>query len=568
MLRSLAPALAVALVAGTTAVAGVGPVSAAETAPDVTAAAAAPINVAKSPCRKKPDLSGRRPGQLLAYRELEVDPTLLRGARMFRILYTTTGVDESKVQASCGLVLLPTSKKKQKNQVVAWAHGTVGVHQSCQPSNDPNHFLQAGAIKYGSGVGPPIVSGSPLQGIWQGLIDEGRMVTATDYYSGLGQSAFYQQHYVAGVPAGAAVLDSVRAGITLAKKATSRTESSWRLALWGASQGGHAALWAGQLARKYYNVTALNHQPPIKQVGVMATVPASSFVATDEDSSSLVGRHLADLDMHSALVEIGPLKLGATGPILFSQVMTSWADYAVEGTPGKNASFPGYPRSTKPLVDEVLTGPTEGGGAATAETVARECINDNTLTTLAAQTNRFLADPTQNAFFVPPVWGQPDAQGVWHGQLDQTCLDDPQAKGLQKWCRWLEYNMPGPEGVNPFTKIPRKHDGSYAPILIGQGMDDTLIYCQHSGTTVPAARDCMSRQLYDSFRSTDMCSSAGLRLDLLAESPTSPASHLSTTFQLADNGNAAYSGSRMDKFLSDAFAGRVKPGCSAGVVNK
>lgn len=574
MLRVLVPALSLTMVAAGSAGATASESPAADTSSGgVTATAGAAINQALSPCRNKPDLSGRKPGQLLRHRELPVDPSLLRGARMFRILYTTTGVDERKVQASCGLVLMP--EKGHRHQVVAWAHGTVGVHQTCQPSNNPTRFLQNGAIKYGPTVGPLTADGSPLKGIWQGLINEGRMVTATDYYSGLDQSVRYQQHYVAGVPAGAAVLDSARAGVTLARKLETKHRKSagqadkpWRMALWGSSQGGHAALWAGQLARKYLATTGPKRQPLLKPVGVMAVVPASSFVATKSDPPSLVGRHLGDLAMHAALVEIGPLKLGATGPILFSQVMATWADYAQEGAPAKNAAFPGYPRGIRPQLDKVLTGPQDGGGVATAETVSRQCITSDTLQTLAAETNRFLQDPATNAFFVQPVWGQPDASGVWQGQLDETCLNDPDRKGLQKWCRWLEYNMPGPEGRNPFPKLPRKADGSYAPLLIAQGMDDTLIYCQSDGFAVPAARDCMSRQLYDNFRSAGICRSTGAQLQLLAKTPTSPAGHLTTLYQIADNGNAAYSGSPADTFLSQAFAGNVDKGCSARVINK
>ena len=554
-----------------------------EAAP-VFSQAAATVNAALSPCRRKPSLAGREPGQLIAQREIPVDASLLTGARMFRILYTTSGVDENDVQASCGLVLLPTTR--QRNQVVAWAHGTVGVHQSCQPSNDPTRFLSGGAIRYGTG--PLAVDGSPSQGIWQGLMDEGRMVTATDYYSGLGQSADHQQHYVAGVPAGAAVLDSVRAGIALARRVADTEKPTWRVALWGASQGGHAALWAGQLARDYYRQTALPDQPTIKQVGVVAAVPASSFVATKRrtptvvgrhstastgagarDSRRLVGRHLADLDMHAALETIGDLRLGATGPILFSQVMTSWARYAVQGNPGRAAAFPGFPRGVRPEIEKVLTGPSDGNGVATANQVVQQCLNQQTFPSLIALTQRFLTDPAANAFFVEPVWGKPDSQGVWEGQLDRTCLSGDGGKGLQKWCRWLAYNMPGPEGVNPFPKIPRKSDGSYAPVLIGQGMDDTLIYCQHPDPTVPPARDCMSRQLYDAFRShRGMCRTTNLQLDLFAATPSSPASHLSTMYQLADNGKAGYVGSPMDDFLSAAFAGKVTAGCSAEVLNR
>lgn len=564
MIRAaLASTVTVGVLAGS-ALAAAAPAPAQVTVSSAPAAEAAPINAGKSPCRQQPDLTGRKPGQLLAKREVPVDPTMLTGARMFRVLYTTTGVDESKVQATCGLVILPTGKKK--NQVVAWAHGTVGVHQSCQPSNDPSTFLNLGPITYGTG--PDAVHGSPRDGILQGLVDQGRMITATDYYSGLGQSADHQQNYIAGVPAGAAVLDSVRTGIKLAKQVAGTDRSSWRLAIWGASQGGHSAMWAGQLARAYFRKTPLRNQPDIKQVGVVATVPASSFVATSTSPKSLVGRHLADLEMHRPLQYIGGLGVGAAGPILFSQVMTSWAKYAAAGDPPRNALFPGYPRGVRPQLDKVLTDTSAGGGATTAQSAVQFCVNEQGLVPLAQLTQRFLTDPAANAFFVQPVWGEPDQQGVWQGRLDRTCLNDSTAKGLQKWCRWLAYNMPGPEGVNPFNKIPRKADGSYAPVLIGQGMNDTLIYCQNPGTSVPAPGDCMARQLYDSLHTNKICRSTRIQLDLFAFTPQSPASHLSTTHQLADNGHAAYAGSPMDTFLKNAFAGNVRSGCSARVVNK
>lgn len=578
--RSLATAVALGvLVSSGTALAQTAPApTPGESSSTATATATAPddaLNEGLRPCRQQPDLKGRKPGQLVSYRELTVDPELLTGARMFRVLYTTTGVDESKVQATCGLVLIP--KGQQRREVVAWAHGTMGVHQSCQPSNNPDGFLAGGAIKYGTG--PNAVTGTPSNGILQGLIDQGRMITATDYYSGLGQSVKHQQNYVAAVPAGAAVLDSVRVGITLAKRITrvpglgwsqvDATSASrpWRMALWGASQGGHSVLWAGQLARRYFRATALAHQPEIKQVGTVAAVPAASFVATHKSPRSLNGRHLGDLEMHRALSQIGSLGVGAAGPILFSQLLTSWARYATDGKVSRNAQFPGYPRGVVPRLDRVLTGVKDGAGAQTARTVVRTCVNEAGLLTLAGETQRFLDDPAANQFFVQPVWGAPDAQGQWRGRLDRTCLTDKDA-GLQKWCRWLAYNTPGPEGINRFPKYPRMADGSVAPILIGEGMDDGIIYCQNSEATVPAARNCIARQLYDSLRSKKVCRSTRIQLDLFAKTPTSPATHLTTASQLADNGNAAYRGSRMDTFIKAAFSGNTKSGCSAQVVNK
>ena len=91
--------------------AGVTPAAAATPAPAAPTsvlAGGAKINQGKAPCKSLPSLKGKKPGQLLKYKELKVDPALLQGARMFRVLYTTTGVDVNHVQASCGLVLIAT----------------------------------------------------------------------------------------------------------------------------------------------------------------------------------------------------------------------------------------------------------------------------------------------------------------------------------------------------------------------------------------------------------------------------------------------------------------------------
>lgn len=532
-----------------------------DSSPTGSLAATAKVNKGKDPCTKQPKLKGKKPGQLLKYQELAVDPTLMTGARMFRVLYTTSGVDEKNTQATCGLVLIPT--QGQTNEIVAWAHGTVGVHQACQPSNNPDGFLAGGAVKYGD-----VVKGSPKDGVLQGLINEGRMITATDYTSGMGQPKKYQQHYVLGVPAAAAVLDSARIGIQLSKKIGALNAPKWKMAIWGASQGGHAAMFAGQLARDYFKKMATKKEPKILPMGVVATVPASSFVATKKSPKSLLGRHLADLEMHEAMAEVNGQQVGAAGPILFSLVMTSWHQYPSSGKAAKKPAFPGYPKGVKVDEKAVLTGPKDGNGLGAAQIVSMSCIGEKDLFSLAAATQRFLTDPKTNQFFVQPIWGKPDKKGVWHGRLDKTCMKKKLKKGLRAWCDWMAYNMPGPAGINPFQKFPRKADGSYAPVLIGQGMDDTLIYCQNSGTSVPKARDCMSRQLYDALSTKKVCKATSVQLDLFAKTPSSPASHLSTTMQLADNGNAAYDGSPMDTFLNQAFDESIQPGCGARVVNK
>lgn len=519
-------------------------------APQAALAGGAKINQGKAPCTKLPDLKGKKPGQLLAYKEVQVDPSKLTGARMFRVLYTTTGVDEKAVEATCGLVLMPKKPKKRSNEVVAWAHGTIGVHQSCQPSNDPDAFLNLGIVKYGS------VQGTAQNGILQTFINRGQMLTATDYYSGMGLPASAQQNYVAGVPAGAAVLDSVRTGISLAQKLKAKKYKNYKMAIWGASQGGHAALWAGQLAKDYLTQTKVKKQPKIDQVGVVATVPASQFVTTAGSPAELVGRHLPDLEMHEEVIANGK-PAAVIGPLLFSLVLTSWSKYPTSGTMTPSAKFPGYPADAPIALPDVLT----SQGMATAASISGSCLGLGSL----VQTAKYL-DPVTNEFFVQPIWGGPTGpNGQWLGQLDKTCLDPATPQAQKNWCEWLAYQQPGPNGSNPFSKYPLRANGQKAPVLIAEGMDDNIIYCQNPGTSMPSPTDCMAVQLYESM--APACTETKVQLDLFAKTPSSPADHLSTTFQLADGGGGKYKGSRMDSFLKSAFTNKITAGCSAQVVN-
>ena len=548
---TLAGLLSAGLVAGLTLTAP----TAASAAPAAALAGGAAVNKGKAPCTKYPNLKGKKPGQLLAYKQVKADPSLIKNAVMYRVLYTTAGVDEKSVQATCGLVLMPKKASKRTNEVVAWAHGTIGLHQSCQPSNDPTKFLNLGIVQYGTA--PNKVQGTAQQGILQTFINKGQMLTATDYYSGMGLGADAQQNYILGVPSGAAVLDSVRTGIALQRKLAKKTPKKYDMAIWGASQGGQAALWAGQLAKDYLASTKVKNQPKIDQVGVVATVPAASFVATANTPPDLVGRHLADLEMHEPAVIFGQ-PAAVWGPLLFSLVMTSWDKFAGEGTASANAKFPGYPAQTPVNMADVLT----DEGIGTADTISANCLG---LTTATA-TTKYLK-PDQNAFFVQPIWGGPTGpNGTWQGQLDSTCLNPATPAAQQNWCTWLAYNQPGPDGINPFSKYPLRANGKNAPVLIAEGMADETIYCQSPSTDLPTPANCMARQLYDSMMPA--CSTTGIQLDLFAKTAKSPADHLSTTFQLADGGGGKYKGSRMDTFLNAAFKNKVKTGCTATVVNK
>jgi len=94
------------------------------------------------------------------------------------------------------------------------------------------------------------------------MLARGYVVVATDY-EGLGDPGVHP--YLVGVSEAYAVLDSVRAARELpAAHATDR------FAVWGHSQGGHAALFTGQLATGY--------APELKLVGIAAGAPATYLV--------------------------------------------------------------------------------------------------------------------------------------------------------------------------------------------------------------------------------------------------------------------------------------------------
>jgi alpha-beta hydrolase superfamily lysophospholipase len=170
------------------------------------------------------------------------DRALPDGARGWRFLYTTTREDGVSAVAS-GIVALAQPSGPDPLPVVTWAHGTTGADVRCAPSllEDP---FEAGAMF-----------------LVEDVVEQGWALVATDYV-GLGTEAPHP--YLVGEPAGRAVLDSVRAARQLPDLALSDDT-----VVWGHSQGGGAALWAGVLATDY--------APDAGVLGVAALAPASDL---------------------------------------------------------------------------------------------------------------------------------------------------------------------------------------------------------------------------------------------------------------------------------------------------
>jgi acetyl esterase/lipase len=186
------------------------------------------------------------------------------GGNAFRILYRSTGLTGEPIAVSGAIFIPPGPAPAGGRDVIAWAHPTSGVVESCAPSLMPD-----------------------LAGTIWGLADilaRGYVVVATDY-PGLGTPGIHP--YLIGVSEGRAVLDSVRAARDLPDAGASN-----RFAVWGHSQGGHASLYTGELAASY--------APDLKLVGVAAAAPATYLIELfDADKSSSAGKELTAMALYA-----------------------------------------------------------------------------------------------------------------------------------------------------------------------------------------------------------------------------------------------------------------------------
>ncbi len=187
------------------------------------------------------------PGSLIRVEPLSGAPP---GAAAYRVLYRSRGLANQPIAVS-GVMVIPEGPVPGRGrEVVAWAHGTTGIMPRCAPSLRPN-----------------------VLGLIPGLnemLARGHVVTATDY-PGLGTAGPHP--YLVGVSEARAVIDSVRAA-----RALRESSAGARFAVWGHSQGGHAALFTGQLTRAY--------APELELVGVAAAAPATELAALLEDDLS------------------------------------------------------------------------------------------------------------------------------------------------------------------------------------------------------------------------------------------------------------------------------------------
>jgi fermentation-respiration switch protein FrsA (DUF1100 family) len=176
-------------------------------------------------------------GDLLRYQRLDDE---VEGAIAYRILYLSTSVKGKPIAVS-GLAAVPTGAGEDR-PVLSWAHGTTGIADECAPSKLPLEGMEARLL--------------------EPFLEEGWIVTATDY-EGLGTPG--RHPYIAGISEGRGTLDAVRAA-----KQLPDANAGDDTIVWGHSQGGHAALFANQLASTW--------TPELKLDGTVAGAPPSELL--------------------------------------------------------------------------------------------------------------------------------------------------------------------------------------------------------------------------------------------------------------------------------------------------
>ncbi|MDD9378106.1 lipase family protein [Streptomyces sp. ZAF1911] len=197
-----------------------------------------------------------RPGDIVssapsAFHPLPGQPT---NTKAWKIHYNSTTADGAPNVVS-GTVIVPQDGRTGPRPLITYAVGTVGMGDSCAPSNN---------LPYGTSMEANLIQQLTLRG-WA--------VVVTDY-EGLGTPGVHT--YTVGPSAGHAVLDAARAATRLPEAGLA---AQTPVGIMGYSQGGQASSWAAELQGSY---------APELQVKGTATggVPADLLKVADFNNGS------------------------------------------------------------------------------------------------------------------------------------------------------------------------------------------------------------------------------------------------------------------------------------------
>lgn len=171
-------------------------------------------------------------GQPMNLAPLDARVGLSGASKQYRFSYSTTN-QHGKVAPSTAAAFLPKGKMPPGGwPVLAWAHGTVGLGDSCTPSMNPRSERDARYLNH-----------------W---LSQGYAIIASDY---AGQGTDGLMSYLNGKSTAANVVDSV---IAARKLEPLQGKLAKRWAVIGQSQGGGAALHVAQRATKASRVAGID----------------------------------------------------------------------------------------------------------------------------------------------------------------------------------------------------------------------------------------------------------------------------------------------------------------------
>ncbi|NGO67715.1 lipase family protein [Streptomyces boncukensis] len=188
-------------------------------------------------------LPAGKPGDVIRARKIEpAQPTPRRLADTWQVMFRSTDA-LGEPSAVTGTVLVPRGTDPAAAPVVGWGPGTQGPAFRCTPSR----MIAKGALYE--------------QWVLNGMLRAGYAIAVTDYE---GYRPRPDTSYVVGKAMGPALIDTVRAAQRLPEAGLSAEAP---VAFRGYSQGGGAALWAGEFQPEY--------APELKLTGIVAGgVPA------------------------------------------------------------------------------------------------------------------------------------------------------------------------------------------------------------------------------------------------------------------------------------------------------
>lgn len=166
------------------------------------------------------------------------------GSQAYAIRYRSTDFS-GRPNELTGLLIEPAEavQSAMERPIVVWTHGTTGISERCAPSTAPLRFEQIAGL--------------------EDMLRRGWVVVAPDY-AGLGSPGPHP--YLVAEATARAVLDSARAA-----REHPSAHAGRRFAIWGLSQGGHAALVSGERAK--------SQVPDLELVGVAAAAPPTELRA-------------------------------------------------------------------------------------------------------------------------------------------------------------------------------------------------------------------------------------------------------------------------------------------------